>query len=904
MQRRTDNELLAEYAETGSEAAFGALASRHGPMVFRLCRSLVGDAAEAEDCAQAVFLVLVRKARSLSKRGNVGAWLCTVARHVSYRAVEARTNRAKREERAMTESRVEREPEAEDRRQLLQSVYEALDRLSSAQRQAVVLRHLEGNSPEEAAGIAGCSVAALRRRTSDGILRLRCRLARRGTVLGAGALVAAMESEASVAVPETLVAELASAGAGLEAGTASASSVAMLANSTTRALLVAKVKSIVAVAVGVVCVQVALVGVYAMAIRVDAGTAQATEGEQTEPTDAGGAPTEEADVASPYLSPADLHPGPSGALLYVVQHTGRSIAVVDLKLARTVKTIAVPMRPSGIDVGTDGSRLYVSGGGADGKLLVIDAAEGTIERTVDIGHTPMSPILTPDGRSILVCRRFNNDVVVIDSSTLSRTARIPVVREPVAAAITSDGRYLAVANHLPIGPSNEGTVNADISIIDIAAMKVATNVPLPNGATNLRDVCISPDDKYAYVSHVLANFMLPTTQINGGWIVTNGLSIVDMESRKRVATVLLDSDGLGFANPWAIACTPDNEYVCVTSAGCHSVSFINRKAMFEKIDSLKRARNTRNALLVHDLSFLKGISKRLPFAEGNGPRSLVCVDGKAIAGCYFTDSLVMLDVAPERDRGESAMALGDRVKPAAARYGETLFNDATLCHQKWLTCATCHPGARADGMNWDLLSDGIGNPKNTRSLVLAHHTPPMMSLGVHDDAVVAVHARIKFALYSNRPEEDEFALGEYIKSIRPDSSPYLEKGKLPKLAERGKRIFNEANCQSCHPGPLFTDLKRHDVGTGRGIDKNKRFDTPSLLEAWRTAPYLHDGRALTIEDVFTKFNADDRHGKTSGLSDDDIRALAEYVRSMELAGRLPPTPSRPPVLRERPREVF
>jgi len=69
------------------------------------------------------------------------------------------------------------------------------------------------------------------------------------------------------------------------------------------------------------------------------------------------------------------------------------------------------------------------------------------------------------------------------------------------------------------------------------------------------------------------------------------------------------------------------------------------------------------------------------------------------------------------------------------------------------------------------------------------------------------------------------------------------------------------------------------VGIGKGLDKDQKFDTPTLVEVWQTAPYLYDGRAVTIEEVLTKYNPDDEHGQTSNLSSDEIKDLANFVLS-------------------------
>jgi cytochrome c peroxidase len=215
----------------------------------------------------------------------------------------------------------------------------------------------------------------------------------------------------------------------------------------------------------------------------------------------------------------------------------------------------------------------------------------------------------------------------------------------------------------------------------------------------------------------------------------------------------------------------------------------------------------------------------------------------------------------------------------AARKGEMFFHDASLCFQKWQSCSSCHPGnGRVDALNWDLLNDGLGNPKNTKSLLLAHKTPPAMVSGTRRNAEAAVRAGIRHIQFAVRPEDDAAAIDAFLMSLEPVPSPHLVRGgMLSKRAKRGKRLFESAGCVSCHSSSLFTDMKKYDLGLGRYVDQGKAFDTPSLVECWRTAPYLHDGRAATIEEVLIRFNKDDSHGRTSELTDQQIKDLATYV---------------------------
>ena len=110
--------------------------------------------------------------------------------------------------------------------------------------------------------------------------------------------------------------------------------------------------------------------------------------------------------------------------------------------------------------------------------------------------------------------------------------------------------------------------------------------------------------------------------------------------------------------------------------------------------------------------------------------------------------------------------------------------------------------------------------------------------------------------------------------------PNLVKGKLSRRARQGQKLFESAGCASCHTGELYTDLKRHNLGIGKWLDDGQSFDTPTLIEVWRTAPYLYDGRAATIEDMLKKHNLDNKHGHTSDLTGKQIRDLAELVLSL------------------------
>jgi len=590
-------------------------------------------------------------------------------------------------------------------------------------------------------------------------------------------------------------------------------------------------------------------------------------------------------ASAEYLSPLALVADNQGKILYVAEATAKQIAVFDIAAGKVTKVISLPDQPGGLALSSDGARLYVTAAVPNGRIHVLNTTTGKVIGTIPAKHTPTAPVLSPDGKTLYICNRFNDNVSVIDLASKKESATISVQREPVAAAITQDGKLLFVANHLPAGAADGAYTSAVVSVLDTTTKKVIKNIELPNGSTGLHGICLSPDGQYAYVTHILARYQLPTTQLDRGWMNTNALSVIDVSKKQLLNTVLLDDVDLGAANPWGVACTDDGKYICVTHAGTHEVSVIDSTKLHNKLESVAKGEKVSDVSLSpddvpNDLSFLVGLKHRLRLT-GNGPRGLAIIGSKVYVAEYFTDSLGVVDIGSERFPRAQSITLGPKKPLSTIRKGEMLFHDASLCFQHWQSCASCHPGgARTDALNWDLLNDGIGNPKNTKNLLLAHKTPPSMSMGARANAEAAVRAGIRHIQFVVRPEEDAVAIDEYLKSLEPVQSPYLVNGKLSKAASQGHTIFNKSGCASCHTPPLYTDLKKYNIGTGKGLDENQSFDTPTLIETWRTAPYLYDGRAKTIKEVLTKHNPGDKHGKTSTFTDEEINSLAEFILSL------------------------
>ena len=588
-----------------------------------------------------------------------------------------------------------------------------------------------------------------------------------------------------------------------------------------------------------------------------------------------------------YQGPCALAIARDGRTLFVAASDARQVLRVELPSGRVAQRWDVPAEPTGLALTPDGARLVVTCAAPKSTVLVLDAATGRRLAAIAVGHTAMSPALSADGRRLYVCNRFDGDISVVDLAACRETARVPVGREPVAAVVA--GEVVLAACHLPLTRTDrrfQDDVASNVTLMDARTHQTAA-IALPHGSNGVRGMCATPDGRYAFVTHLQSNFEMTPFRVDGGWINVNVLSIIDVQRRKLLRTVGLDGFGEGAGNPWDVICADGGKTICVSLAGVHQLAVLECRDLLDASASLMTP-----MMGVWPIYTSLGDSpwRRIKLA-GKGPRGLAAAGGRVYAAEYFSDAVAVADLAtaaaaPAYPGAPVATAaeirLGPPPKLSAVRRGELLFHDATICYQQWQSCASCHPDGRVDGLNWDLENDGEGNPKNTKSMVLAHRTPPAMAEGVRMTAEEAVRSGIKHILFTHRPEEDAAAIDAYLQSLRPAPSPRLVEGRLSPAAERGQKLFHSERiaCHRCHPAPLYADLKSHNVGTRRSDERTERFDTPTLVEVWRTAPYLHDGRYTTMGQLLRE----GRHGLggvgRDELSDRDLDDLIEFVNSL------------------------
>ena len=581
---------------------------------------------------------------------------------------------------------------------------------------------------------------------------------------------------------------------------------------------------------------------------------------------------------SDYLSPMDAAIDSQGQHVYMACPTSNAVEVFNTKTKKS-ETIINVIDGNGITISSDDKKIYVTGGHAHGKIYELTTNDNKIKRIFNGNHTPVAPLLSKDNSILYYANRFTNDINALNLKTGKVVAKNKSLREPITMQLSKDGRVLFVVNHLPLMPAYLADVYCIVELYDTTNnLKKIKEIKLPAGTFAVRDSAISHDGKYMIISHVIGRFTVPTTHLDRGWINTNAISIVDVENQKWINTVLLDDPNIGAPNPWGITVSDDDKYVIVNVAGASEAIFVDLKKTLDRI-----AKAEDKSEIVNNLSFLYGIKDRVRM-EGKGNRAIVTHKEFVYIPMYFSDTVNVIEIWDDGPGGAVAYPLSKHASPIhdIVRLGEIAFNDGTICYQQWQSCASCHPDVRSDGTNWDLLNDGIGNPKQSRSLLYTHKTSPVMITGVRAAAEVAVRAGFKHIQFRAAPESTAHAVDEYLKSLEPIQSPYRNlDGSLTESAKRGKELFEgEANCIACHNGPYFGDKEKYVLGKGTDHEKNRAFATPILIEVWRTAPYMYDGRCVSIMDVLTKDNKDDKHGKTSQLSKEQLKDLEQYILSL------------------------
>jgi YVTN family beta-propeller protein len=566
-----------------------------------------------------------------------------------------------------------------------------------------------------------------------------------------------------------------------------------------------------------------------------------------------------------------------GKLLICSNRDSGTVTIVDLESQQKLREVRVGKHPEGVSFLGESHKLAVAIYDED-TVVFLNADTGKRLGEAEVFDEPYGVVSNSDGTRVFVTLDYPGQVVEIDAKSYKSLRQFSAGKFLRGIAITNDDSTLYTTEFYT------GLVRR----IAIDSGKTIDEWSGPSTDNLSRQITLHPQRPKAYLPHIRSRI----TATRGAGSIFPYVTVVDTRAGegKRRRRIPMDSFNRRSvtSNPWETAISPDGSTLYIVFSGTDDL------IIADVIDDDYR-----------ELTFRS-------FAKlGHNPRAVrVAPDGKRF---YIYNALdfevVAYDVTTRRPLARIAVTqnpLGDEVL-----LGKRLFYSALqpMVGRRWISCSSCHPDGQPDGRTWHN-PEGL---RNTQSFAGMAWTHPIHWSADRDEVQDFEHT-IRGQLMqgrgllrgklnpslgpSNRGLSKSLdALAAYSNTHKFTLSPYAKKG-LSDAAERGKTLFlsKQTACAKCHSGPFLTDslptgeIVRHDVGTapdGPNEKMGPAFDTPTMLGLYRTAPYLHHGKAKTLEEALTTYNHGDKHGNTIQLSKPQITDLVEFLKALPYEDPVP-----------------
>lgn len=595
-----------------------------------------------------------------------------------------------------------------------------------------------------------------------------------------------------------------------------------------------------------------------------------------------------------YASPLEVLLSPDGARLYVLCQQSREVRVLDAAGAKVIATISVGREPRGMVLSPQGDRLLVTNSWDD-TLSVIDTHSLSVVATWKVGAEPSGVVEDPAGKYVFVANRISNDIAVLDAQTGEEQKRLLAGRGSSYLTLSPDGKRIYATHIYPNPPAlrtgleNRTPPGSEITVIDAQHAVVVDRISLPSIA-GVFHTAFSADGRLGVVAEYHPKNLVPLAHLEHGGAFAFTLELFGADVGQPVE-VPLDELERYSSQPFAVVIAPDKSRIYVTLGGVESVAVIDVPRLMHFLHARPRPAT---GSFAQDLSASGNyIIARIPV--GHNPRGLALSrNGQSLyVANRLDDSISIIDTRTLRVGHTIQLTGPNTVSPK--RHGEQTFYTARYSFQRQISCSTCHIDSTFDGLTWDLEPDGFGRDiVDNKLLEDLRGTEPFKWNGGNPNIPTECGPRTE--KYFWRSENyDELTLADlafYVLTLPPrPNRERLPNGELTPAQERGKAIFErsvdkfgkpiplENRCNYCHSGPKGTSQKSFDVGTKKATDNTGLLDTPQLVNISLTAPYLHDGSARTLEEIWTIYNPEDKHGRTNDLIKDELNDLIEYLRT-------------------------
>lgn len=547
----------------------------------------------------------------------------------------------------------------------------------------------------------------------------------------------------------------------------------------------------------------------------------------------------------------------------------------------------------------------------DDRLVVLDGASGAPlgEIPTGYGSAPAGVVASPDGTTLYAALSGPGELRRYDAATRAETGVVALGPWPRALAVTPDGQRILVTRFL--SPRDWGevwevaagsfTLTRTFRLHKLGGDANRDTTAGGRGTPNyLAGIVVAPDGSRAWVAGNKPNVergLLIGPDLDQDNTVRSTLVELDLVLDQVGRTIDVDNSD----SPSALAYSPLGDYLFATLQGNDEVVVLD-------------------ALALAGTSGLGSLVTRL--GTGAAPQG-VCVDPgsqRALTLDFLGRGVTALEAAPLFEAGEknltSSAIATQTVEPLAPSVleGKRIFygaSDPRMSAEGYLACASCHVDGGTDGRVWDFTGRGEGLRRTVSLTGRAGVAQGNVHWSGNFDEIQDFENDIRGAFGGSGLMDDaDFAatadplgapkaglsaaldaLADYVASLGasflPRSPHRQSDGAMTPAALAGRIRFQTLGCGDCHAGPEFTDstlgpATLHDVGTLRTTSGGRLggplpgIDTPTLAGLWATAPYLHDGSAATVEEVFTVAGGEVIPAET-GTPTDGANLVDQYV---------------------------
>ncbi len=639
---------------------------------------------------------------------------------------------------------------------------------------------------------------------------------------------------------------------------------------------------------------------------------------------------------SPVSGPIALTVDDSRIVVAAEDHD--EVLIIDRGSREVLNRVAVGDAPSHLIV--DGNRAIVTTRYGHG-LSIIDLAKGTVVKTIAVGTEPMGLVMLPGDR-VAVALAGDDAVAVVDlkEGVVKQTIAL-ADRDPRAVALLKDGTLYVthmatsafsrvnletgVARRVDITtPNSFGARLTAEHLRSLTVDPVSGNVLVAHSQANADTVRAPIGDPnqqdqfdqgcgYSGCPTQLGAVIPGETEIDP----TTDVVVVPQSVQAQNGGNARDADcfdcgfepgfGGGFAaappsvlnpfdgrfngvqlsNPTALALFDGAKGQLVVNMGTKNALMMRRNltgAASDVVGVVKVGNGAQGVALSHDGAhayvwnqFDGTISEiELPDVDGNDAETRFVPDAEG------KPAIAQLGVVPEF--AANTFAVIEDAYAVDASIGRKMFHDATdsrIAASGTVSCASCHPdGGRSDGRTWQFTFGPRNTPQLGGSIL---DTAPFHWPG--DVATVADLNKMTVLPFMGGSGLDAGSfqfVASFIDTIRAAPSVANARGSLSAAELRGQAIFEsaESGCTACHAGAHFTDNVAYDVGSKADDRDIRAFQTPVLHGISRSAPFFHDGKYKSLEDLVEGAVRTDKMGVGSHLNDAEALDLVAYLKTL------------------------